>query len=606
MNQTMKEKIKTALWALKLAFKLNPLGILCTIIIDLLDSMLTVYIPVYVGQTLNSLGELKNFSDIFIRLGFIGLFLVLELLTKGVGEIIKSAIAIKTDIGARENFVKITNNIPIRKFDIPEFVNEFELAREGFGGLVTNINDYLQFIKVVVTLALALAVMVKTSIFVFVFVILVLFVGHKVRMKMGDGYNNVWLENIGIRRISNYIQNLFFTPNSAKEIKSYNGMGAFLLNKWNKIRETIRISQHKTAKKNQTMEAFYVLFVEVLKIAIVAIIIWQVYRGETEAGSILTIWLLADTAFSMAGTLTGVFSSLFWCNERMLRAKKLMNIYLYNKEEASYEPNLSAENSYVLKNARFSYVEGKPALTNINLTIKQGETIAIVGENGSGKSTLAKVLLGLYPVEKGEVCILGEKIKDTKQDLIGAAFQDYMQYPFTFRENVGFGFINKLYNDDEIKLAVKQGDAEAILNELGMEKILTKTMVNDGAELSGGQWQRIAISRANMNQKPIMIFDEPAAKLDPIAELKQFTKIQQVLEGRTAILISHRIGFAKLAGRILVVKNGEIIEDGTHEELVALNGEYKKMLEEQTQWYDTSFKTDERSGIFDDYSETCK
>jgi len=277
----------------------------------------------------------------------------------------------------------------------------------------------------------------------------------------------------------------------------------------------------------------------------------------------------------------------------MLRAKKLMNEYLYKKEEESYEPDLSAENSYVLKDAQFSYIEGKPALKNINLTIKQGETIAIVGENGSGKSTLAKVLLGLYPVEKGEVYILNEKIKDTKQDNIGAAFQDYMQYPFTFRENVGFGFINKLYNDDEINLAAKQGGAEVILDELGIEKVLTKTMIDDGAELSGGQWQRIAISRANMNQKPIMIFDEPAAKLDPIAELRQFTKIQQVLKGRTAILISHRIGFAKLAGRILVVKEGEIIEDGTHEELVANNGEYKKMLEEQTQWYDTSFRNEE-------------
>jgi len=591
----MKEKIKTALWALKLAFLLNPVGFLCTIVIDLLGSMLTVYIPVYVGQTLNSLSKLENLADIFVRLGFIGLLFVLELLTQGVGEIIKSAIAIKTDIGARENFVKITNNIPIRKFDISEFVNEFELAREGFNGLVTNINDYLQFIKVVVTLVLALAVMVNTSIFVFAFVLLVLFVGHKVRMKMGDGYNKVWMENIGIRRVSNYIQNLFFTQNSAKEIKSYNGMGEFLLDKWNKIREVIRISQHKTAKRNQTMEAFYVLFIEVLKIAIVGIIIWQVYKGKTEAGSILTIWLLADTAFGRADDLTSVFSSLFWSNERMLRAKKLMNEYLYIKKEEPYEPNLFAESSYVLKNAQFSYIEGKPALKNINLMIKQGETIAIVGENGSGKSTLAKVLLGLYPVEKGEVFILGEKIKDTKQDNIGAAFQDYMQYPFTFRENVGFGFVNKLHDDDEIKLAVKQGGAERILDELGMEKVLTKTMVDDGAELSGGQWQRIAISRANMNQKPIMIFDEPAAKLDPIAELEQFTKIQQVLEGRTAILISHRIGFAKLAGRILVVKDGEIIEDGTHEELAANNGEYKKMLEEQTQWYDTSFKTEEQN-----------
>ena len=137
----------------------------------------------------------------------------------------------------------------------------------------------------------------------------------------------------------------------------------------------------------------------------------------------------------------------------------------------------------------------------------------------------------------------------------------------------------------------RSGGAYELLNKMQLESLLTKSMDDNGNELSGGEWQRIALSRANMNNKPIMIFDEPAAKLDPLGELKQFSQIQNVMHGRTVILISHRIGFAKLAQRIIVMRDGKIIEDGSHEELLRKNGEYKRMFKEQAQWYDTSWET---------------
>jgi ABC-type multidrug transport system fused ATPase/permease subunit len=534
------------------------------------------------------LGGLTGLADILVRLGFIGLLFVLEIITQGAGGIIKSAIAIKTDMGARENFVKITNNIPVRKFDMAEFVNEFELAREGFGGLVTNINDYLKFIKVVVTLALALAVMIKTSLFVFAFVMLVLFVGHKVRMKIGMGYNEAWLESISFRRISGYIQNLFFTQNIAKEIKSYNGMGEFLLNKWNKIREDIRALQHRIAKRNQTMEAFYVLFVEILKIAIIAIVIWQVYKGYTEAGSILTIWLLADTAFAQAGTLTKVFSSLFWSNARMLKAKKLMNEYLYNKKEEPYSLNLSAENAYVLKTAQFSYVEGKPALKNINLTIKQGETIAIVGENGSGKSTFITLLNGLYTDFDGEININGKPIKTQVCALrksISSLYQDFGMYELTLRDNLIIGALHRDISDADIEEAVLRADAADILAKHGLETEIG-SYSGEGFNFSGGQWQKIALARTYLNKDAkMLILDEPTAALDAKAESAVYKRFIENAGGETIILISHRLGATKFADRIIVFEKGKIVEEGTHEQLMARDGVYKTMYVSQAGMY---------------------
>ena len=199
-------------------------------------------------------------------------------------------------------------------------------------------------------------------------------------------------------------------------------------------------------------------------------------------------------------------------------------------------------------------------------------------------------MLGLYSPEKGEVFVFGKKTDRLTAKDIGIAFQDYVCYPFSYRENVGFGCLAEMENDNAIEIASKQGGAIELLKKYGAEKLLTKTMDKEGTELSGGEWQRIALSRANMGQKPLMIFDEPAAKLDPLAEFQQYSQIQEMMRGRTTILVSHRIGFARLAKRILVMKDGKIIEDGTHDSLLHLNGEYKKMLEEQAKWYDTTWE----------------
>jgi ATP-binding cassette subfamily B protein len=167
-------------------------------------------------------------------------------------------------------------------------------------------------------------------------------------------------------------------------------------------------------------------------------------------------------------------------------------------------------------------------------------------------------------------------------------FQDFHIFHATLRENVGFGDLKKLSNTERILLAMQKGGADKLPSRFpkGLDQWLLRKVIKEGAMLSGGEKQRVAVSRAHMSDKEILIFDEPAAALDPIAEMKQFHAIREKIEGRTAILISHRVGFARLADRIIVLNHGRLAESGTHEELMSSNGIYAGFFREQARWYE--------------------
>lgn len=246
-----------------------------------------------------------------------------------------------------------------------------------------------------------------------------------------------------------------------------------------------------------------------------------------------------------------------------------------------------------LKSVSYKYPNQKGyALKSANFSLRKGEVISILGYNGSGKTTLSKVLCGLLEDYEGEIILNGKNLKDLNQEdvfrLFGVGFQEFTRYSLTMKENVGVGKIEYISNSDKILQACKKGGADTIIDKLpnGLDSILGKEYDSNGTELSRGEWQKIVLSRAYMGNSEILILDEPTASVDPIQEMELLANFRNNIENKTAILISHRIGFAKLADRIYFMENGEIIESGSHEQLLQTKGRYYELYENQKMIYE--------------------
>ncbi|MEG5160297.1 ABC transporter ATP-binding protein [Microcoleus sp. AT3-A2] len=246
-----------------------------------------------------------------------------------------------------------------------------------------------------------------------------------------------------------------------------------------------------------------------------------------------------------------------------------------------------------IKHLSFCYPGStKNTITDINLTINPGEMLVLVGENGAGKTTLGKLLGRLYDPTSGTIDWNGKDLRSYSlayvRSRIAVVMQDYARFPSTVRENVGFGDLLSLSDDTAINEAISEAGISAKVNSLsaGLETPLGKQL-EDGIDLSGGQWQRIAIARALMrlSTAEVLIFDEPTAALDPKTEHEIYSIFRQIAAGKTTIVISHRLGLAKIADRIAVMENGKIAEIGTHDELIASNGIYCSMFTRQASSY---------------------
>lgn len=275
-----------------------------------------------------------------------------------------------------------------------------------------------------------------------------------------------------------------------------------------------------------------------------------------------------------------------------LRAFDYCERYFDLSEDAQGDIDSLPENfSIKFDHVSFTYPGTKrQVLKDLSFDIQNGEKVSIVGANGEGKTTLIKLLLGLFQPDSGEVRVGGQPIgrytRRVREQIFGTVFQDFNRYSISLYENIAVGNVADLKDSRRVIQAMKDSGVSAFAQSLPQEE---NTILNrdfeGGVDLSGGQWQRVAIARALAGDKPVLILDEPTSQLDPMAESRLYEEFSELAAGRTALMISHRLGSTRITQRILVIANGRVAEEGNHEELLLRSGLYAQMWAAQRQWY---------------------
>ncbi|MGP4082541.1 ABC transporter ATP-binding protein [Pseudalkalibacillus sp. R45] len=482
-------------------------------------------------------------------------------------------------------------SLKLEMFETPKYYDQLERAQkatgnrlvralEGLGNLVTAIFQLIIIIYMVGKIGI-----VPSIILLLGTIPLVISIANSNKI-----FTEVNYRHSPFRRKMIYWRNQSTTRESATELRLF-GLGNFFLKKWhsmnNELIDELFIARRKMAHiRIQSNFAIYIL--------IGFVIVWTIYIGLQ--GSI-TIGLLVATLY-LLNQYERVLITLGYQGGDVLNHfyADFKNVPKYLKlehEEVLSEsmPPITFQKEIEFKNVSFTYPGKKePALQSINLHIKQGERLALVGENGSGKTTLTCLLLGLFQPTEGVILIDGLDLSEIPPNSwrikTAAVFQNYIRYHLTVKENIGNGDVARLENQEEIvQAAQKSGVHEVITNLPNSYKTLLGKEYEKSIDLSGGEWQKLAIARSYFRDAELLVLDEPAAALDANSELEVYSQFSDVSQGRTVLLISHRLGSARIANRVIYLHKGQVIQEGTHEELIAVGGPYAEMYEQQAEWY---------------------
>ena len=355
------------------------------------------------------------------------------------------------------------------------------------------------------------------------------------------------------------------------------------------IRETIEKINGRAWKCYGKMAGLEILMRSITLLGyagVLLLLVYYVLNGSLGVGAFAAVFSSIAVMFETIESAVG--QQLGGAFEKMGMVTNYVR-FLDMEEMRGEEAAVDYSKGIQIHNVSFSYKGSEEmAVKNASLTIRNGETLAIVGENGAGKSTLVKLLIGSYRPDQGEVRIGQVNTENTKmqcyQRKISGVFQNYQKYKMTLEDNVIISASGE-QKPDKVKQILEDVDVD--MNGTDYPKGLDTVLSTEfgGTDISGGQWQRVAIARGMYKEHEVIILDEPTAAIDPIEEYALYHKFKAMAKDKTAILVTHRMGSCKIADRIVVMDKGQIIEEGTHEELMHKNGKYREMYAAQAQWY---------------------
>ncbi len=490
-----------------------------------------------------------------------------------------------------EKLIRHAATLDLYQFENADFYDKLERARRQTIGrtvLMSMALSQAQEFITVLFLGAGLVAFNPWLILILVVAVIPAFVGESHFNQKNYSLTMSWTPE---RRELDYLRYIGASDETAKEVKIFN-LADFIADRFREVSHNYYMANRKLAVSRAWWGTALSILGTLAYYGAFVFILLQAIGGAITVG---TLTFLAGSFDRMRSMLQGIMSRFSRIAEEALYLRDLFDFFelkpLIQANSNGLQIPQPIRLGFTFENVSFKYPNNeKWAIRNLSFHLQAGEKLALVGENGAGKTTLVKLLARLYEPTEGRILLDGKDIRDYRiEDLrnaIGIIFQDYIRFQMKASENIAIGSIEQRQERPIIENAARKSLADTVVETLpkGYDQILGKRFAN-GIELSGGQWQKVALARAYMRDAQLLILDEPTSALDARAEHEVFLRFSELIEGKTAVLISHRFSTVRMADRILFLENGELREIGSHEELVEKGGMYAELFRLQAKGY---------------------
>ncbi len=476
-------------------------------------------------------------------------------------------------------------------YEDPVFYDRLERARVQATdrlGMIQQIGRLIQLVITTLTLSVTIIVYSPWLMLLLIAGVLPAFLGESHFAFLGYAKN---FRQTPVRRQLDYLRLVGGSKEAAKELKLF-GLSKFLTERFTSLSDKIYEENVALSRRKLIAGAFLSMVAYVGYYSAYVFVIWRTVTGVYNIG----VWyLLSGAILQASNNLQQIFSTLSGIADQALFLTDLLAFFdmkptIRSKPDALPAPRPMIR-GFEFRNVSFRYPgSSRLVLKGLSFHLRPAERVALIGENGEGKTTIVKLITRLYDPTEGQVLLDGVDLREYRlEDLyreIGVIFQDFMRYEMTVRENIAVGRIEEIGDLKMLETAANKSLADAVIAKLpgGYEQMLGRRF-ETGVDLSGGEWQKVALARAYLRDAQLLILDEPTAALDARSEFEVFQRFAELTAGKMALFISHRFSTVRMADRIVVLENGRIAEEGSHDELARLGGRYKEMFEMQAASY---------------------
>ncbi len=579
---TLKSDIYNIVKILVRMVRKSPLISTITIIVPIISGLLTIYSYSVQVNIINSVAEgIMTFLPI---LWFV-LIHGVQTCSLSITNMMKNRMNAELTLAFQSELIDIANHVDFEIFDDEAFGNKLQRAKTIVGEDLEGITGFLVSSVGIISGLLSIIWLSATSGYFLVTLVVTLMIVTTLSIRL---FTEIKVRRTGREltfdgRMGDYLAKTLEDPNAIREMRIYNSISYFT-NLWAMIMKK-QHNKRYSARKFEIKTGMVVAMVQTSAIFVVLVYLLS-KMGESNTVTVGTISVLFLALLSSGGkimSLTWPLSKLYISSSKLYDLNEVLTYKNTIYQKSNINNTSESMLPITVSNVYFKYAKSnKHVLSDINMTIKPGEKIAIVGENGAGKSTFIKMLLGQYTPSSGTICW-----KDSLEPhgKVSVVFQNAIKFELTLRENILLGDANTPSDDAKILSILEKCELLDLFQELGGLDVRLGQLLEGGRQLSGGQWQKLAIARALYNDAELIVFDEPTSAIDPNAEMEIYTKLLEICQDKAAIFISHRLGWAKNVDTIYVMYNGGVAEVGHHQDLVHTKGIYSNMYALQSSWY---------------------